>query len=98
MKRPVSKKNGTGRGRGKRKRPRLSPEHGLVALPEAVGRTIDELIVANSSDDSGIDIFFEDQTGLSFSFEAGIKLRVAQVDAGRTGWREIKRWSRPKPV
>ncbi len=99
MKRPTSKRKALSRQEpGRRRRPRLSPKLGLVAIPQAVGKTVQELTVSNSYDDNGIDIFFEDQTGLSFSFETELKLRVGQTDETSGKWREVRRWSRPKPV
>jgi hypothetical protein len=50
-----------------------------------------------SYDDNGIDIFFDDQSGISFSFETELKMRVSQTDGRKDIWGPVRRWSRPKP-
>lgn len=70
MKRPARNKAAKPtQGARRTKNPRVDPRHGLVALPEAVGKTVQELVVANSADDNGIDIFFADRTGLSLALK-----------------------------
>ena len=98
MKRPPKTgKSGSRRRSPKRRTYRPDPRLGLVAVPQAAGKRVEELTLANSQDDNGIDILFDDQSGLSFSFETTLKMRVSQAAAGSDRWREIRRWSRVRP-
>ncbi len=99
MKRQTSKKKTTLRREPrKKKKPRLNPRLGLVELPGVAGKTVDELLVASSPDDAGIDIFFDDQSGVSFGFVTELKMKVTQTDGGKEDiWRPVRRWSKPRP-
>jgi hypothetical protein len=77
--------------------PKLSPELALVELPDVAGKIVDELLVASSSDDAGIDLFFDDQSGVSFGFVAELKMKVRQNDGRKDIWRPVRRWSKPRP-
>jgi hypothetical protein len=99
MKRRTSKKKTTLRRTTRKKRkPRLDPRVGLVELPGVAGKTVDEFLVASSSDDAGIDIFFDDQSGVSFDFVTELKMKVTRTDGGKADiWRPVRRWSKPMP-
>jgi hypothetical protein len=97
MKRKPSRPKPGSRRKTKRKsRRRLSPELDMVVLPHVVGKKIDELIVSNCDDARGIDIFFEDESGVTFEFLPEIKLVAKEVDT-KDNWCHITRWAKPKP-
>ena len=58
---------------------------------------MEEQTVSNAYDDNGSDIYFDDHTGLAFSFDAVVKMRAAVVDSPKGEWRAIKRWARVRP-
>jgi hypothetical protein len=75
---------------GKRKR-LGDPRRGLVRIHQAEGKTVEEFTLSHQPDDHSIDIFFEDQTGLSFSYEPGITLTMGRVTADGD-FRRVKKW------
>jgi hypothetical protein len=75
---------------GKRKR-LGDPRRGLVRIHQAEGKTVEEFTLSHQPDDHSIDIFFEDQTGVSFSYEPGITLTMGRVTAGGD-FRRVKKW------
>jgi hypothetical protein len=75
---------------GKRKR-LGDPRRGLVRIHQAEGKTVEEFTLSHQPDDHSIDVFFEDQTGVSFSYEPGITLTMGRVTVGGD-FRRVKKW------
>jgi hypothetical protein len=91
--RPESAKPKAARpGERKRLRKRMGdPRRGLVRIHQAEGKTVEEFTLSHQPDDHSIDIFFEDQTGVSFSYEPGITLTMGRVTADGD-FRRVKKW------
>jgi hypothetical protein len=75
---------------GKRKR-LGDPRRGLVRIHEAEGKTVEEFVLSHQPDDHSVEVFFEDQTGVTFGYEPGVTLTMGRVTA-RGNWRHVKKW------
>lgn len=63
-----------------------------LTFPEVKGKSIEELKLYLSADDTSLSILFADKTLLHFDLEPRITVRADLSDWKTHNWRRIKRW------